>query len=244
MKAPATRFPSLGSEAALADVQVRQTMAMGLVPLGIALLLMAAMSPDPPRAGLWIGALLSLGGTGLIWSLWRRSGHRYMRGYSTTHFLVRYLFIVLCPALLWMVFGGVLLELAGWLPPALLGLLLLLYPVGRILRERVGGDPLQAPHVEMARILCRVAQMALGVLAGAGMLSGAIVEAQQDYPTDPTPLLLFLWILALLMILSGVVLAAAHWIRLFDRSGPPQPLDDVPPAPPAGLAPRFGSDRF
>lgn len=48
MKTPDTRFPTLASNAALADVQVRQTLAMGLVPLGLALLLMAAMAPDPP----------------------------------------------------------------------------------------------------------------------------------------------------------------------------------------------------
>jgi hypothetical protein len=244
MKAPATRFPSLGSDAALADVQVRQTMAMGLVPLGIALLLMAAMAPDWPAPGLWIGAGAALGGMALQWSLWRRSGHRHLRGYSTTHFLVRYLFLVLCPALMWSVFGEVILDMAGWFPPVLLGLLLLLYPVGRILQERVGGDPLQAPRVEMARIVCQQLQMVLGVFALTGMLSGAVLDAQRDYPTDPTPLLLLLWLLALLAVLAGVVLAAAHWKRLFGKTRPPQPLDDAPPAPPPENRLRFGSDKF
>lgn len=244
MKAPATRFPSLGSDAALADVQVRQTMAMGLVPLGIALLLMAAMAPDWPTPGLWVGAGAALGGMTLVWGLWRRSGHRYMRGFSTTHFLVRYLFIILCPALMWAVFGEVILDLAGWFPPALLGLLLLLYPVGRILQERVGADPLRAPHVEMARIVCQQLQMVLGVFALTGMLTGAVLDAQRDYPTDPTPLLLFLWLLALLAVLAGVVLAAAHWKRLFGKTRPPQPLDDPPSAPPPENRLRFGSDKF
>ncbi|MDD3440806.1 MAG: hypothetical protein PHU50_05070, partial [Kiritimatiellae bacterium] len=67
MKEPATRFPSLASNAALADVQARQTLAMGLVPLGLALLLMAAMAPDRPLPGLWAGAGLALGGMALMW---------------------------------------------------------------------------------------------------------------------------------------------------------------------------------
>ena len=245
MKRPAVRFPSLAADAALADVQVRQTLAMGLVPLGIALLLMAATAPDLPPPGLWAGAGLAAGGMGLIWALWRRSGHRYLRGFSTTHFLVRYLFIVLCPVLLWSVFGAVILEMAGWFPPVLLALLLLLYPVGRILRERVGTEPLRHPHEEMTRIICGQLQMVLGVAALTGLVSGAVIDAQQDYPTDPTPLLLLLWLLALLAVLAGIVLAAAHWHRLFGDRVPPQPLDDdPPPAPPRARPVRFGSEKF
>lgn len=244
MKDPASRFPSLGSNAALADVQVRQTVALGLVPLGIALLLMAAMAPDPPAMGLWIGAGVSLFGMGLIWGLWRRSGHRYMRGFSTTHFLVRYLFIVLCPALLWVAFGAVIIETAGWFPPALMGGLLLLYPVGRILRERVDPDPSQTPRLEMARFGCQMLQMAMGVLALTGLLNGAVLNAHRDYPTDPTPLLLLLWLLAMLVLMAGAVMTTAYWNRLFGRPGPPQPLDDPPPPKPSGKAIRFGSEKY
>ena len=237
------RFPSLGSDAALADVQVRQTLAMGLLPIGIVLLLAAAGAPDRPSPGLWIGAGFALGGMGLLWGLWRKSGRRPLQGFSTVHFLVRYLFVVLCPALLWIVFGEVILALAGFFPPLMLGLLLLLYPVGRILHERAGPDTQANPRWEMARILCRQAQMVLFVLALFGMLSGAVVEAHRGYPTDPTPLLLFLWILALLVVLISVVLATAHWQQLLGKRDSPKPLDDAsPPPPPDPL--RFGSDRF
>lgn len=237
------RFPSLGSDAALADVQVRQTLAMGLLPIGIVLLLAAAGAPDWPSPGLWAGAGFALGGMGLVWGLWRRSGRRYLRGFSTVHFLVRYLFVVLCPALLWIVFGEVIIALAGFFPPLMLGLLLLLYPVGRILHERAGPDTLANPRWEMARILCREVQTVLFVLALFGMLSGAVVEAHRDYPTDPTPLLLFLWILALLVVLISVVLAMAHWQRLLGKRDLVQPLDDEGP-PPSREPVRFGSDRF
>ena len=243
MKDPATRFPSLASNAELADVQARQTLAMGLVPLGLALLLMAAMAPDAPLPGLWAGAGLALGGMALMWCLWRRSGHRYRRGYSTVHFLVRYLFLVLCPALLWTVFGGVIVELAGWLPPARLGALLLLYPVGRLLQERVGPDPARTPGLELARVVCRQLQFGLGVTAMAGLISGAILDAQRDYPTDPAPLLLLVWLLALLALIGAVVQTAAHTQRLFGRKGHPPALDDPPPAAPKSPL-RFGSDRF
>ncbi|GEM_PF-639970 len=244
MKKRIPAFPSLAAEASLAQVQVRQTLAMGLVPLGIVVFLVAATAPEWPSAGLWIGAALITAAMSLLVVLWRRSGHQHLRGYSTTHFLIRYLFIVLCPLLLWVVFGEVILELAGAGPPILLALLLLIYPVGRILREQVGPDPMQSPRLEMARITCQQLQMILFVFAFMGMLSGAIRDANQDYPTDPTVVLLLLWLLALTAILAGAVLWGAHWIHLFGKPSPPQPLDDEPPPGPPREPPRFGSDRF
>lgn len=244
MKPARPLFPSLCAEARLAPLQVRQTLAMGLVPLGIALLLMAAGVPDRPPPALWAGGGLVLAGMSLMWGLWRRSGHRRRCGFSTVHFLIRYLFVVLCPLLLWIVFGETILDLAGIVPPILLILLLLVYPVSRILRERVGPDPLAAPHVEMAYIVCRQIEMVLGVFALIGLVSGAVLDANREYPTDPTPLLLLLWMLALLAVLAGAVLGTAHWIRLFGKRQPPQALDD--PAPPADFParPPFGSENF
>jgi len=244
MKARPPLFPALGAGAELAEVQVRQTLAMGLVPLGIVLLLAAAGAPEWPSAGLWAGAGAALGGMGLLWILWRRSGHRHLRGFSTTHYLVRYLFVVLCPALLWIVFRDVIFELAGVFPSVLLGLLLLVHPAGRILRERVGPDPMQEPRFEMAHIACQQAEMVLGVFALMGLLTGAVRDANRDYPTDPAPLLLVLWLLALLVLLAGAVMGFAHWVRLFGKPSPPQPLDDEPPPAPPGEGGRFGSEKF
>jgi len=240
----AAHFPSLSAEATLADLQMRLTLAMGLIPLGIALLLMAAVAPDPPPPGLWGGAAAAAGGMGLIWGLWRRAGHRRLRGYSTVHFTVRYLFLILCPILLWTVFGGVILEMAGGIPPTLLALLFLLYPVGRILEEQIGADPSGARGLETARLVCRQFQFMMGVLAFTGILTGAIHDAQRDYPTDPTPLLLLIWLLTLLVLLGSGSLAAARWKRLFGRPVLPQPLDDPPSRPPPEHALRFGSERF
>jgi len=244
MKTRMPAFPSLGAEAALAQVQVRQTLAMGLVPLGIVVFLMAANAPVWPPSGLWVGAGLIILSMLLLGILWRRSGHQHLKGYSTTHFLIRYLFIVLCPVLLWVVFGAVVLDMAGIGPPILLALLLLIYPVGRILRERVGPDPMRVSRLEMARITCQQLQMILFVFALMGLLSGAIQDANKDYPTDPTVVLLLLWLLALLAVLAAAVLWGARWIHLFGKSDPPQPLDDAPPPTVVKDAARFGSDQF
>ena len=238
-------FPSLCVEAPLADVQVRQTLAMGLVPLGLALLLGAAGSPRWPPPGVWAGGAGALGGMALLWSYWRRCGGRRRRGFSTTHFLVRYLFIVLCPALLWVVFGQTILDLAGLFPPVLMVLLLALYPVSRLLRERVGPDPRQALHVEMAYLICVQIEMILGVFALVGVVSGAILDANRDYPTDPAPLLIVIWMLGGVAVLVGAVRGAVHWGRLYAEPAAPQPLDDPPPpSAAAGTRMRFGSEKF
>ena len=244
MKAHPPLFPSLDAEARLAEVQVRQTLAMGLLPLGLVLLLVAAGAPDWPSPGLWAGAGTTLGGMALMGGLWRRSRGRPLRGFSTTQFLIRYLFIVLCPGLLWIVFGDVILDMGGIFPPILLGLLFLVYPVDRILRERVGADPMLAPRIEMAHIACQQIQMVLGVFAVMGLISGAILDANRDYPVDSTPLLILLWMLALLALLAGAVMGFAHWVRLFTKPQPPQPLDDEPPPSAPKNSLRFGSDKF
>lgn len=245
MKPRAPWFPSLAAEAPLAAVQLRQTLALGLVPLGIALLLMAAGAPDWPSPGLWTGTGSVVAGMALLEGLWRKTARRHLRGYSTTHFLARYLFIVLCPLLLWIVFGPTILELAGVLPPVLLGLMLLAYPFGRILHERIGADPVLAPRLEMAYIALRQVEISLGILALAGMLSGAILDAHRDYPTDPAPVLILVWLLAVLAILVGVVIGYARGRGLSGPTRAPQALDDEPPpAAPRGAGTRFGSDRF
>jgi hypothetical protein len=77
------------------------------------------------------------------------------------------------------------------------------------------------------------------------MLAGAVADAHRDFPTDPTPLLLFLWLLALFGALLAIVAAAAQWKRLFGGEQWSQPLDDPPPAPPPPeKRVRFGSERF
>ena len=237
-------FPALAAEAALADIQVRQTLALGLVPLGIALLLMADTAPEWPSAGLWIGAGAVLGGMAIMWILWRRSGHVHRAGYSTVHYLIRYLFIVLCPWLLWPVFGDMILDLAGGFPPICFGLLLLVYPIGRILRERVGPDPMLAPHIEMAHIACQQIEIILFVFSLAGLVSGAVLDANRDYPTDPFPLLIVIWLLAFLTLLAGAVMGFTHWIHLYTKTAPPQPLDDAPDASAHTRPSRYGSERF
>ena len=238
-------FPALGAESPLAAVQLRQTLALGLVPLGLGLLLLAAVAPDWPPAGLWLGTGAVPAGMATLWILWRRAARNRLYGYSTAHFLVRYLFVVLCPALLWFAFGATMLDLAGALPPILFGLLLVIHPVGRILHARVGPDPQGAPRLEMAYILCRQIEMVLLVFSLAGLLSGTIVEANRDYPTDPFPVLVAIWLLALLGLLAGAVMGFAHWAQLFRRRKPPQTLDDpAPPPPDPDRVVRFGSDRF
>ena len=184
----------------------------------------------------------------LLWGLWRRSGHRHLRGFSTTHFLIRYLFIVLCPVLLWIVFGDDdprdgRRHAAHSAGPAAAGLSGQPHPArtgraGSAGRRRISKWPI---------IVCQQIEMVLGVFALVGLISGADSRCQprlsdgSDPPADR----------ALAAGAAGASWPAwcsgvAHWARLFGQRRPPQPLDDDrrPPAAPQGPGPRFGSEKF
>ena len=95
----------------------------------------------------------------------------------------------------------------------------------------------------MAYLICVQIEMVLGVFALVGVVSGAILDANRDYPTDPTPLFLLLWMLALIALLLGTVRSVAHWQQLFGGKAD-QPLDDPPAASPPKPGSHYGSERF
>lgn len=229
----------------LPSLAYRQTLALALVPLGTALLLAAAIYPDiPSSAFLWTlaGGLLPI----LLFAvLWPRAMRRAtaFRGAGLLHYLVRCIPAFLTPALLWLAFHRVLHETAGAWPLILIASAFVLHPVSRILHETA------SPRLELARLWVRQTEVLLVLLGILGLLSGAILEAHKDYPTDPTVLLLLLWILGILLFLASLVLSAIQWQTLRSRTAPdllPQLLDDPPPPPdPASPTPlEFHTDDF
>ena len=242
---PATVFPDLLPTAPLAALPYRQTLALALVPLGTAILLSAALLPETPSP-----AFLSTLSAGLLptllfavfWPpLMRRQ--RTFSGAGVLHYLLRCIPILLTPALLWMAFHRVLHETAGAWPLVLLACAFVLHPVSRILHETA------SPRLELARLWVRQAEVLLALLGVLGLLSGAILEAHKEYPTDPTVLLLILWMLGILLFVATLVLSSIQWQTL--RAGtlsnlPPQPLDDPPPPdlPPSPSTLNFHTDEF
>ena len=243
MKREGAYFPSLDAHAECAELQMRQTLAMGLIPLGIALFLMAMVSPGPIPAGLWPGAGGALALMGAMRALWARARRAPLEGFAPAHFLIRYGLLAICPLLVWAVFGDSILAQSGAMPPVLVGLLILLYPANRLIRERLAPAPEEHPRLELAHLLLVHAQTGMVVLALGGMLAGAVRDAQGDYATDATSLLLFIWLVVMLVMLGVVLSLFLHWQRLFGRRLQMQKLDDDPP-PPKDLPTRFGSERF
>jgi hypothetical protein len=248
MMADAPLFSYLAIMAPMAQVQARQTLAMALLPMGISVLLVAAMLPALPPVGLWIcmGMAIGLMVGFVVVGMWARK--RDWRGFSIFHFLVRYIFIALCPLLLWTGFASTLHEMSGHWPFTLLMVWLVMYPVGRILHEKAGPHGAQSPRLEMAHILVRQVEMLLAVFALMGLVSGVILEANRDYPTDLTTPLLLLWILGVVVLLASALVSAANWVRLFTngRCSPPQPLDDPPlrSSPRVAKRIRFDTEKF
>ena len=243
MNPPSIHFPALAADARLAGHQRRQTQAMGLLPLGLSLLFMAAATPQRPPAGLWRGVAGAIGGMVLLEALWRAARRGGLRAYAIWHWLLRYAFIALCPLLLWFATGPAILEKTGPNPPLLLGGLLLLYPLGRVLAELARARPRPAPALRFALVVVRQLQIAVVALAAAGILLGVILEAQGDLPTDPTPIVLLISLLVTLVLLAGVIQIVAGVRGDLPPAAPRPTLDDPPPPPPENPV-KYGSERF
>ena len=229
----------------LPSLAYRQTLALALVPLGTAILLAAALYPDTPSTAFLCtlaGGLLPLLLFAALWPRAMRCSAAF-RGAGLLHFLVRCIPALLTPALLWLAFHRVLHETAGAWPLILIASAFVLHPVSRILHETA------SPRLELARLWVRQTEVLLVLLGILGLLSGAILEAHKDYPTDPTVLLLVLWILGILLFLASLVLSAIQWQTLRSRTAPdilPQLLDD-PPSPDSPSTPPpldFHTDEF
>lgn len=243
--APASLFPALAPNAPLAFLPYRQTLALALIPLGTALLLAAALLPETPTPAFLATLAGGLAPMLLFAALWPLLVHRKLTfpGAGLLHYLLRCIPAILTPTLLWMAFHRILHETAGAWPLVLLATAILLHPVCRILHEAA------SPRLELARLWLRQTEVLLVLLAILGLLSGAILEAHKDYPTDPTILILILWMLGILLCVASLVLASIQWQTLRARTAPDlpdQPLDDPPPPdsqpPPSTL--NFHSDEF
>lgn len=222
---PAVLFGALAPNAPMAGMAYRLTLLLALVPLGTALLLAAALLPEAPSAGFvatLVGGLSPMLVFAAAWPAAMARG-RTFRGAGLVHFFVRCVPAMLTPALLWLAFHRVLHETAGAWPFILLAAAIVLHPASRILHE------MASPRFELARLWVRQTEGLLVLLAVLGLLSGSIQDAHKDYPTDPTVLLLLLWIVGILLFVAGVLLAAFQWQRLrgnAEAAAVPQPLDE------------------
>ncbi len=227
-------FPALHPAHETAPLQQAQTAAIGALPLGLALFFLALDAPGRERwawgaaAALAVLAVHQAAWFGLVRRLRGRPGR--FGGLGLVHHLVRSFFFLLLPWMLWCACGGWLSEHGGAWPFAMLGILLALHPAERIARETAkNGSPVRM----QVRETFVVAEIWAGVATVAGLLSGAILEAHKDYPTDPTLLLLALWVVALLAAgaaLLVLLLRAAERGLLLAQSAN-QTLDDEPETP-------------
>ena len=228
-------FPALHPAHPTASLQRWQTAAIGLLPPGLALFFLAL---DLPDRGRWAwGAWAALAVVALHQAVWPRL-IRALRGrpgrfgwLGLVHHLVRSFFFLLLPWMAWCACGGLLDERGDVWPFAMFGILVALHPVERIAREAAKNG---SPRRMQLRETVVVAEIWAGLAGVAGLLSGAILEAHKDYPTDPTILLLALWVAALLAAgaaLLVLLLRGAERGLLFNEQTN-QPLDDEPETPP------------
>jgi len=250
-------FPRLAARGPGAGVELAQTVASLLVAVGAAGVL--AAGGLYPAGGLW--QPLAAGGAGLaalgVLAAARRKAGRAPAGeeddpggFSSLHFAARYAagWLLAVLALVFLCggagFGGkgvtaFLFALgAGAVHPALR----VLRASAAVVAEEEGAVPLRL----LAWIaVFRFAFFALAVCSVTSFLSGAILQAHEPYPTDPTFLLLALWLVAGIAILGGLSLLITYIGTIYGLRMAPRPLDDEPgPGETEPVAGRFHSEEF
>lgn len=243
-------FPRLLPAAAAARLEIAQTIAYALLPLGAALFLRAGGYYTP--GGLWaLHAILLVAGvmpTVLVFA-WRRTlrhPHALASRFSCLQYFFRYYAILLLVSLLLIFLAGIGMGAQGMWAFIFMLLGTAVFPITRVLRG--GAAPLHDPLPPQRAVrlaACHVLMFSAYTLAVATFLSGAILRANEAYPTDPTLLVLVFWLIATLLIICSLTLFVNYIGVLYKKQRIHQPLDDPPPPAAAAAAPpRFHTDSF
>lgn len=205
-----------------AHLQVRRIQQLGLLPLFITLALMYATHPMT-GPGLWTALGLCAGLEMILWGAYSLRTERTQLSSWGAYliemhdlwfpfflFFAKYGFIAIGLSVLWIALTELGFPSTAWHHLAFTAYVILL-PIGRFIRELAGTDP--PPRLDITDNLCRMTTVILLAMVIAHVLSRAIISQSAPYGTDTDPLLLLVWILAILVIVSAMMVYLGRIIR-------------------------------
>lgn len=239
--------------------ELRQTYAIGLLPLLIWLVLWMANWPRLPSPGA-TGLLGMTAGLLLcLWGAWNLEPGKWKHEQwcAHLHFATRYLLAGFSLLMLWWAIQSLGLVIPVWVDIFAI-VLILVWPLARFLHEFYDHpDKPLPPRQNMFQYALFLFRIAIGVWFVTGCINTIILELNRDYPTDPTAILVFFRALAGIITLACFILTAGHWHTLFGRRKTDEirfeevenqdtPPDDSAGRPDAAPARRvsFGSDKY
>jgi O-antigen/teichoic acid export membrane protein len=194
---------------------IRWVQKLGLIPIFITGALIAA-NRTSAGPGLWTALGLSLGLELILWgALELYSTHekktpwgeelvrRHDRWFPTLVFVMKYSFIALSLTVLWMTIHDLGFPTSLW-HHILFVFIVLLLPITQAVREKAGADP--EPRVEAWDNICHCLNVILITIVVASLLCNLIVSQSSPYGTETDPLVLVIWVLAILIMISSMII--------------------------------------
>lgn len=235
-------YPKLGAGAGEGrGAELATTLCMGVGAAAAAGIVGVSGFHAPGMEGVfpWVAAAVLAACVALA-AGWRRGE----KSFGTWHFFVRYAFGWTLAAVLVGLLGGTGLDGVGM--GAFVSLLAAgaMYAPARVLARAMllAGDA-AGKGVRLGHAACREG-MWLGLLAGTGcFLTGAIVVASEPYGTDPTVLLLVIWLAVAVLACGALGMLANYAGFLYGHRTEWKAIDDPGKEVPEGSG-RYGAWRF
>lgn len=196
---------------------------IGLLPLGLSLLLLFAHGARS-GPGLWTALGLSIGLELLLWGAYHLRHTEDVRStlgdrlvvrldewFPVFAFVIQSILIDLCLVILWVTITELGFPSSVW-HHFLFALFILLLPYFQWIHEvnRMETTPRREWLEHLSRSL-----MIINIAIIVASMVQALVQAQSEpFDTDPTPIVLIIWIIAILVVLSAMVLFMGKTVNI------------------------------
>ncbi|OGV46236.1 MAG: hypothetical protein A2X46_18315 [Lentisphaerae bacterium GWF2_57_35] len=203
-------------------MHIRWVQRLGLIPISITIAMILA-NRTGVGPGLWTALGLGVGLQLILWGcsrLYTTHEKRTLLGdalvrihdlwFPSLVFFIKYAFIAIALTVLWLTINELGFPASTW-HYALFVLILIFLPIGQVLREVAGADP--EPRIEAWDNACRCLNTVLITIVAANLTCNLIVAQSSPYGTETDALVLMIWVLAILIMISSMIVYLGRIVR-------------------------------